>query len=331
MPRVRPGVRELYNSVMDWRVKAKDRDAAFEQLKRIQTLTLTAIFSDDGLMERLVLKGGTAVDLIHGVGDRASIDLDFSMESDFSDEEKKDLQQRLERLLSETFRPVGLAVFDVTFMQKPPTLAAHLDAFWGGYRLEFKLIESDTAKALTSDLEKMRRQALRVGPSQNSKFEVEISRHEYCTDKEPKNIKGLTIYVYRPRLIVCEKLRAICQQMPEYQTMLAGTRGADRVRPGKQRARDFFDIYNLVKKFAIDTRSDEFSRVLRSVFDAKRASLSLLGKIRDTRAFHAGNFDQVRDTAAAGTTVLPFDTYFDSVVKLVADLEALGDEQPPAA
>ena len=42
-----------------------------------------------------------------------------------------------------------------------------------------------------------------------------------------------TIYVYSPTMIAIEKLRAICQQMPEY---------ALQRRPSA-RARDFYDIY----------------------------------------------------------------------------------------
>ena len=54
----------------------------FEEIKKI---TLKAMYSDDELMEMLVLKGGNAIDLIYGVSSRSSLDLDFSMQSDFQD------------------------------------------------------------------------------------------------------------------------------------------------------------------------------------------------------------------------------------------------------
>ena len=41
------------------------------------------MFSDDDLMNLLVLKGDNALDVIHRIASRASIDLDFSVENDF--------------------------------------------------------------------------------------------------------------------------------------------------------------------------------------------------------------------------------------------------------
>jgi hypothetical protein len=298
-------------------------DDPFKQLKRIQGMALKAICADDDLMERLVLKGGTAVDLMHGIGDRSSIDLDFSMDGDFTAEEKGELRQRLERLLEAAFRTDGLVVFDVTFEAKPKTISADMETFWGGYRLEFKLIEAKTADRLERNLERMQRQALRVGPSQRSKFEVEISRHEHCADKERKLIDGFTIYVYSPRLIVCEKLRAICQQMPEYRAIV-------KSRPGSPRARDFFDISNVVEKFSLDVASREFFDVLVAVFAVKRVPIGLLDKIPDVRAFHEADFASVKETVTAGTKVREFEAYFAFVVRLVDGLKAFRNVESPA-
>ena len=52
-----------------------------DQLRRV---IITAIFSDDELLETLVLKGGSALSLIHGIGTRSSLDLDFSIDGDFA-------------------------------------------------------------------------------------------------------------------------------------------------------------------------------------------------------------------------------------------------------
>ena len=62
------------------------------RLLRIRELVVLAVASDDVLMERLVLKGGTALDLVHLPGVRASVDVDFSMAGDFaSDGERADV------------------------------------------------------------------------------------------------------------------------------------------------------------------------------------------------------------------------------------------------
>ena len=58
---------------------------ALFDLDEIRRITITAIFSDDLLSEILVLKGGNALALIYGVSTRTSLDLDFSMNSDFPD------------------------------------------------------------------------------------------------------------------------------------------------------------------------------------------------------------------------------------------------------
>ena len=48
-----------------------------EFLEHIKRLTIIAMFSDGDLMERLVLKGGNLLDIVHRVSTRASIDADF--------------------------------------------------------------------------------------------------------------------------------------------------------------------------------------------------------------------------------------------------------------
>jgi len=57
-------------------------------LEGVRRRILIALFSDDELMDTLVLKGGNALALIYKVGSRASIDMDFSIQSAFSDVEK---------------------------------------------------------------------------------------------------------------------------------------------------------------------------------------------------------------------------------------------------
>ncbi|RZK44951.1 MAG: hypothetical protein EOO61_01945, partial [Hymenobacter sp.] len=54
-------------------------------LDRIKRLVIVALVTDDILMETLVLKGGNALSIAYGVGNRGSVDLDFSMEQDFED------------------------------------------------------------------------------------------------------------------------------------------------------------------------------------------------------------------------------------------------------
>ncbi len=89
------------------------------RLEKIKKLVVIAMFSDDQLMERLVLKGGNALDLIHRISKRASVDVDLSMDSDFSITERLVIAGRVEKVLKESFRPAGYEVFDVKMEEKP--------------------------------------------------------------------------------------------------------------------------------------------------------------------------------------------------------------------
>lgn len=86
-------------------------------LKEIRRIVIIALFSDDELMEQFVLKGGNALDLIHRIGTRSSVDVDISMPGDFTDLE--DARRRIFRALRERFDAAGFVVFDETFEPKP--------------------------------------------------------------------------------------------------------------------------------------------------------------------------------------------------------------------
>jgi predicted nucleotidyltransferase component of viral defense system len=51
----------------------------------IRRLVIISVFADDVLMNRLVLKGGNALSLVHRIGSRSSIDVDFSVADDFEE------------------------------------------------------------------------------------------------------------------------------------------------------------------------------------------------------------------------------------------------------
>ena len=70
-------------------------------LNDIRRLAIVALFSDDKLTEKLVLKGGNALSLVYGVSSRTSLDLDFSMESDFED--LNEAREMLFRVLRDRF------------------------------------------------------------------------------------------------------------------------------------------------------------------------------------------------------------------------------------
>ena len=285
----------------------------------VKRITVQSLASDPLLAERLVFKGGSALEMLYGIGLRASVDLDYSIQGDFDDAEIDRIKQSLSHTLSAAFGRIGVAIFDLHFEPKPRNVSPDLAAFWGGYQIRFKLIDRRLAEAIGDDPQSLRRSALAVGPAQRRTFEIDISRHECCQDKELHTFGGVAVLAYSPRLIVAEKLRAICQQMPEYRKSVRS--------PGSSpRARDFFDIHNLLDQFNLVLATREFLSLLTAVFQAKRVSLDSLPHITGTREFHRQDFQSVLDTVPPRLAVLTFDEYFDSVLSLVRDLQALRDE-----
>ena len=78
--------------MMDLRIKSKSNQSDSDNrrdyfFKTIKKLTIIAMFSDDDLLNRLVLKGGNALDIVYRLNSRSSIDVDFSMEEEFRPDE----------------------------------------------------------------------------------------------------------------------------------------------------------------------------------------------------------------------------------------------------
>lgn len=70
-----------------------------EKTKFIRRLVIISLFADDDLMNVFVLKGGNAIDIIYGLGDRASIDIDVSMANDFETDYLEEIRNKLEKSL----------------------------------------------------------------------------------------------------------------------------------------------------------------------------------------------------------------------------------------
>jgi len=295
-----------------------------DRLRQIKKLVIIAMFSDDDLMDTLVLKGGNLLDIVYEVASRASIDLDFSMASEFTPSQWSGLDDRIRRRLRETFRPNGYEVFDVKLTERPPHVTPDMADFWGGYRIEFKIIASKEFARLGGDIEAARQQASIIGPRQRRTFKVDVSKFEYCSPKSPLNFDNYKIYIYSPEMLLFEKLRAICQQMPEY---------AEVVNSPSQspRARDFFDIHTIFEHFPIALGAPENHELLGNIFAAKKVPLKLLGRIAAYRDFHREDFTSVQATVKPDVELKDFDFYFDYVISAIesSGLKSLWEEQPP--
>ena len=284
-------------------------------LAEIRRLTITAIFSDDLLAEHLVLKGGNALSLIYGISTRTSLDLDFSMSSDFPD--VAEARERIFQAISDRFDAMGFVVFDEKLEPKPRLSGEDTKPWWGGYELRFKIIEREKYEVLKRRPDKLRIDAMVIGMNQERTFTADLSKFEYTQGKVQHELNYYIIYVYTAEMIVIEKLRAICQQMPEYQ---------HRGHPSP-RARDFHDIHSTIAKFGINLASEDNLELERHIFAAKQVPLSLLPKIREYREFHRPDWPSVRDSSAEA--IKEFDFYFDFVLEQVQRLKSLWIKDAP--
>lgn len=293
-------------------------------LDQVKRRVIVAMFSDDDFMDRFVLKGGNALDIVHRVSARASLDVDLSMESSFGDDSLDEVRMRIERALSATFRADGLEVFDLRMEESIPNISPEIADFWGGYAIEFKLVDRETYLALGhGDIELLRRHSLKIGAK--GKFTIDLSKHEYVKGKRAEPLDGFQIFVYTPEMIVAEKLRAICQQMPEYGPIVL------RSRPGAPRARDYVDIHTLVENRQLDMLADQNVELCARMFQIKRVPLSLLGKLPAHREHHRMDWQRVVDNVKPGFPLRTFEFYAGYVEALAERLgkQLLGRNQSP--
>lgn len=285
-------------------------------LALIRTEIVAAVADDAVLREVLILKGGNALALVHKIGMRSSLDIDYSMTDDLDDPDA--FGEVLERALRVRFARHNLVVFDFSFGPRPRT-AAPTSRTWGGYNAEFKLI--DRGAGLQNDAQQMRREALTVDgdPQSGRRFRIEISKFEFCGDQVDVPIGDAVVCrVYTLDLVAAEKLRSLCQQMTEY-----GKR-----RHPAPRSRDFYDLHALVTEGAVDFGHPDFHTLVRASFAQKEVRLELLGALRRYVAFHEQDWQQALNSIPAQKP-RDFGFYADFVLAELRKLQPVWDVDAP--
>ena len=287
-------------------------------IEKIKRITLKALISDDYLFETLTLKGGNALNMIHKLNHRGSRDIDFSIEEDFT-ESFDDVKERIQRTLESTFLEEKYVVIDFHFDNTPEIVTEDLRDFWGGYEINFKIIDLERYELYKHDADLLTKRAIAVSENSSTKIEIDISKFEYVGEKERHEVDGLRVYVYAPIMILFEKVRAICQQTNEYNSIVKRTRGKQ-----KGRARDFYDIKSIMDySLGIDIYSEESQELLKKVFEAKRVPIEFIKLIRDYKDLHEENFQSVQSTISASIKLESFDSYFYNVVESFEKLLAM--------
>ena len=252
----------------------------------IVEICLTGLFKEEKLAEKLRLKGGQAIRLKENMKNRLSMDIDFSVSKDVG--EPDPFFSLIQEALSNEFSKRDLHLFDFVKVRRPKYPSKDKPKFWGGWAVTFKLIEG-SKKGLTTD--KKRKEALLTEGSSSSKIKLDISEFEYCNTFDEISISHVNVKVYTRALLVLEKLRAICQQHPDYPHREVGTR-----------ARDYYDIEQLWGKVInadnIVAFTEDCKNHLTMVFEAKEVPLRLLDRIfdNDFLELQSKDWQQVKTT-----------------------------------
>lgn len=284
-------------------------------------LAIKGIFSDDDLFEILTLKGGNAMALLD-ITDRASQDLDFSIKQGViltQDEDAPKFKKALER----TFEEEGYRIIDFKFDVKPKKTKRELPPFWGGYSINFKVMDEETYEK-TYDVSDQKRSSMALQlEGGKKKIEIDISLEEYTEDRMQLKLDEYQIHIYSPLMIVYEKMRALCQQLPDY----------EYASFEKTRARDLYDIYIAIQKSqSLELREQILSpsntHILREMFKAKNVSLELLLKVETYREQLKDDFNQrVTPQIADRKNVPEFDFLFEFNIELIKEVYALLEER----
>jgi len=277
-------------------------------------LAIKGIFSDDDLLEILTLKGGNALALLE-ITDRASQDLDFSIKQGVK-LTKEEHEPKFKRALSRVFKEAGYEVIDFKFDIKPKKSKSPLPPFWGGYSIEFKVMTEEMFEESKHLPEQKRSSMALEVVGGKKKIEIDISLEEYTEPRMTMELDEYQIHIYTPLMIVYEKMRALCQQLPQYP--LAST--------NKVRARDLYDIYTAIQKSdSLSLREQIIDPkniyIVQEIFKVKEVSFKLIPEIINRKEEMRQNFEEVVRVQITDQRSVPdFDFLFDFNLELMMEV-----------
>lgn len=269
---------------------------------------LVAIFSKNIFSGHIFLKGGQALRLKENLKSRFSADIDFSSPTPIAEDDV--FFDEMKSALSLEFFRHGLCLFDFKHVRRPKRRPDNTPDFWSGWAVEFKLIE-DSKRNLDPKARSV--QAIIPKGANSPVIEIDISEYEYCGAVEKLKVQGTVINVYSRTLLLLEKIRAICQQHPDYPLKGEG-----------QRARDYYDVERLWSKVLKDGHSDDFlndcAQHLGKVFAAKKVELVLLQKIFEPDFAELQSADWASVQSTVSEKLQPFEYYNESLSVLINEI-----------
>lgn len=241
----------------------------------IRLTVIKAMFTVPQLEDILTLKGGNAMKL-QGLTDRQSQDLDFSIKENIRLSIEQDGPLFLHSLQNE-FNQLGYQVVGFTFEEKPSKRTRITPPYWGGYQIEFSIVSEDVLNHLSEAQLKNKNAYAESIENGKKRLQIDLSFDEYTEPRIKEKIDSVDIYLYSPLMIIYEKIRASCQQLPHY------TLGMN-----KKRARDLFDIYTILTNIKyVDLYDEVLSSdnlyIIRKMFALKEVPLDLIPKIEEIK------------------------------------------------
>jgi crotonobetainyl-CoA:carnitine CoA-transferase CaiB-like acyl-CoA transferase len=115
-------------------------------------------------------------------------------------------------------------------------------------------------------------------------------------------------------MILLEKIRALCQTMPEYQDVV-------KTAHQKQRARDVYDIFTVFNSGILDLEEE----TLREIFKAKKVPLSLINNLESLREHNREDWTSVIQTVSGEEELREYDYYFDELLKIAEPFRDLSE------
>lgn len=279
----------------------------------IRIIALKGIFSKAELENILTLKGGNAMKL-QELTNRESQDLDLSIKESIRLSKEED-GPIFEEGLQHEFEKHGYKVIDFRFEDKPAKRQRTTPPFWGGYAIQFSIIKEEQYNRL-SEKQLANVNAFAEPLEGNKKrIQIDLSFDEFTNERIAKEIDGVTIYLYSPLMIIYEKIRASCQQLPQYE--LSST---------KVRARDLYDIYTILTNIRyIDLYDDVLNQenffIIQNMFKLKDVDVELISKIETIKEQLRNNYlDQVVPQIPKNQEIPEFDYLFSYNMELFQKL-----------
>lgn len=280
------------------------------KIEEVVETVVEALFSNEVLSPALYLKGGQALRLKEGIISRFSADVDFSTPHRIDPHDI--FFDAMRKSLRDAFEKKQLHMFGFKFSQRPKIRHDGTPDFWSGWAVEFKLI--DLTKKDLSSAELSRSAMVPLGTN-SPKIAIDISEHEFCGSHEEFKLGDTQIKVYSRALLVLEKIRAICQQHPDY-----------IYKSPDQRSRDYYDIERIWSKALSEDSHikliDECQKFISQVFKAKGVSMDLLDKIFESGFIELQKQGWSTVQATVDGSLQDFEYYVESLRTLIAEIKS---------